>query len=384
MLLLLSLLPYAHATGPVAPPKPAPIAPTAAPTTAPTAAPTTAPPVGSPEPRSGGGGIVVRLDAGSAQLTAPVVVTLTSEGGAAREVALADAGTGGDVTAGDGIWSAAGQAEGSSFKVAVKSGDQSWDAGEVKWEPTATQRDLSLFLVDGKMTAEAGTSGSASPAAGAPPAGGSLAPASAPGGGPVTAAGGGDALAYVAFGVGGVLLAAIAWMWVNGSGRGLPKHVVRVAEPGAFGPATPAFSAFSQWVVAPEDREILVSALLGTLARTRRVLVAAPTGATVPAVMGGPVYRTAKTGVNELVDALDALAEGGGAVALVDLRADAGAALAPITRKVEPGTGVIAIVDAPVENGIPALRCTRTPGGFTLAIENQTVSLRIVDGALTL
>ncbi|RME29169.1 MAG: hypothetical protein D6798_00735, partial [Deltaproteobacteria bacterium] len=93
-------------------------------------------------------GVLVRLETGGAAVDSPVVVTLTPEAGDPIELTLLDDGNPPDVTAGDGVWSAAVLTEQDAFDVRLSLGDgAALTGGEVRWDPDQIgARDLVIRL----------------------------------------------------------------------------------------------------------------------------------------------------------------------------------------------------------------------------------------------
>jgi hypothetical protein len=103
-------------------------------------------------------GIVIRADADGSNLTSPVTVQLTPQGGKPTDVELKDDGQQPDVTAGDKIWSGAGMLDGTAFDVKVKSGGKTLNGGKVSWGADEDGRDLNVHVVGDSVTLEAGVS----------------------------------------------------------------------------------------------------------------------------------------------------------------------------------------------------------------------------------
>ncbi len=360
-------------------------------------------------PAEGGGkagarGVVVRLDAGTEKVDTPVVVHLKPDEGDLTDVQLKDDGAPPDVTGGDGTWSGTMWNEHDVFSVTVNLGSTKIDGGKISWAADDSQRDLSLTLTDGQLTAEAGVASSGggspgtppdgAPAGGAPTEGGGAAPA--PGGfqldgkgtggsgSPYTSSGG-DATLYVVLGVGVLGLAIIAHLYLRG-GRsrpsgGLPNGVTVVPETGVLGTGTPALSeGLSQWVVNPTDAHDLLRPLLATLSRHRRVLVVAPARSALPSVAGGPVYRMAPGKPNDLADAVEALVDLGGGGVTVLMLGDGldGPALKGQADALPEGVGGAVLVLQVLMATLPVVNCERKGAGWHLRFTNGDVE--VVEG----
>ena len=363
-------------------------------------------------------GLVVRLSGDGEAIEGAVTVELQAEGRAAKTIELKDDGTASDVTAGDGTWTGTSWLEGDDFAVRVHVGGATMDGGKVSWEASDTARDLAVKLLGGTVTVETGVSGTGVGGApnepGAPGGGPGAEPGSVvngapsepgtppPPGGPIAPGGPGagpalpptssktDSTLYISFGLGTLLLVAIAWVWLRNrpaEGGSRAGGVTRVPEPGLLGDGTPSLSdGLMVWIAGPEDEAALVKPLAATLARHHRVLFAAPSASPAPSVCGGPVFRAANVRPSHVGDAAEALQRDGGApvvVLLAGAKPDAGihkdyADLLPI------GTGGVSIVsadpgvtgvgrvtarrDGPVwvlQAGERTLRMTEGPTGFT-------------------
>jgi hypothetical protein len=282
-------------------------------------------------------GLVIRLNAGTEALTAPVVVTFTPPTGEAVSVELTDDGQKPDVAAGDSNWAGSGLLSDASVSVSVSGGGgQSFPVGAVTWEAGEGAKDLDLTLAGGKITASAtrqsgagGAGGTGGAGGGAPVGDGGGAPTGAPtagapegagaspAGGFTVASGGaarprsatfpgesggaGDSTLFIVFGAGLLVLVGIAWAWARGRRGGggavgdaarAPSGLTLVPEPGLLGEGSPSLAdGLFSWVAWPGQLEAQVGAALQTLAWSHRVLVVARSSLSLPGVHGGPVYR---------------------------------------------------------------------------------------------
>ena len=230
-------------------------------------------------------GLAVHLDAGSQELEGPVRLGMVSEAGEASEISLSDDGQPPDVVAGDGIWSGSGVIPGTSQIITLTAGNWSATSASIPLG-SAKERNLELALegeqvVLGQAKILPTTPGGASMVA-SPPPGKAAQPSDLP--------------IYVAFALGGILLAVLGYFGAarlpgGRSSGGLPVGVRRSPEPGLFGPGTPALlPGLSQWVVSEADEAQLLHFLVAHIARWRPVLVRRPAPAVLPAVQGGPVF----------------------------------------------------------------------------------------------
>ena len=280
-------------------------------------------------------GLVIRLNAGTEALKAPVVVSFTPPAGEAVSVELTDDGQKPDVAAGDSNWAGSGLLSDASVSVSVTAGGgQSFPVGAVTWEAGEGAKDLDLTLAGGKITAAAtrqsGAGGGGAGGGGTPGnAGGGGAPTGAPttpaaegagaspaggftvasGGAarprsatfPGESGGGGDSTLFIVFGAGLLVLVGIAWAWARGRRGGggavgdvsrAPSGLTLVPEPGLLGEGSPSLAdGLFSWVAWPGQLEAQMVAALQTLAWSHRVLVVARSSLSLPGVHGGPVYR---------------------------------------------------------------------------------------------
>ncbi|MFN7146521.1 MAG: hypothetical protein ACK4YP_22290 [Myxococcota bacterium] len=327
-------------------------------------------------------GLVVQLRVDAAPNAAAVL--LTPKEGTPTRVELKNDGNVPDVNAGDEVWAGSLWLEGDAFEVSVEVDGKTIPGGPVSWSDGDAARDLTVTLAGGSVSVEAGVS--------APPKDGTQGSGTAPG----AEGGGGGAVVqpgpdnkgsagglYLGFGVGVLALFGVGWLWVRSrpaTGGGLPKGVSLVAEPGLLGAGSPSLSDGLQlWIVGPDDAEAVVRPLLATMARHHRVLVAAPNGKAVPAVFGGPVYRSANLRPAHVGDAAEALQEDGGAVAvlLAGTAADA-ASLKDYADLLPTGVGAVCVVAQ--DPGVPALaRVTARRDGPVWVVQTPERTFRLAE-----
>lgn len=328
------------------------------------------PPLPAGPPASGAllqTGLVVRLEAPTETLVAPVVVHLVADTGTEEAVTLNDAGTSPDVTAGDGVWAGIARMAGDGAKVTLKIGDRLVEGGEMPFM-ASPERNLPLAF-DGTVVSAAagGQPGTGSPS----PASPSGAPSAAPSGpaAPVAAQPGGgaarsDATLYIVFGLGALALVAIGYFWFRGpAARALPKGVRVVPELGLFGEGTPSPGAgSSRWVVSEEDERALLHLIVATLARSHAVVL--QVDGDVAAVSGGPVYRASCAKPDALMDVIDELQRAHPSLAVVLAGASADWELAE-------EVGVFAIARAG-----EGILCARVKDGWTMRAATGEILVR--------
>lgn len=334
-------------------------------------------------------GLVVHLDAGTQKLLAPVTLELKTNTGKAFTLTLDDAGTQPDVVAGDNAWSAVGMVEGTSASVTLSAGGVTATGADLAF-PASKEANLDLQLNGDRIVAAAATapvsptpsqptSAGATPASPTrpteprpptPPAEG----ASRRGdGAPRTARADqmSDAVLYIGFGAGALLLAGLGYAITSrvsgGSAAGtLPRGVQRAPERGYLGVGTPGLApGLSQWLVGADDEAALLGFLSAQLARTRPVLVHAASPVDLGPVWGGPVFTCSFDKPGRLGDAVDGLLENHPGLVIVLVGAE-GAELARWSRDLTDDLAVYALVRAPTESAGPVIGCTRAPGGWTL------------------
>lgn len=322
-------------------------------------------------------GLVVQLRVDAAPNAAAVV--LTPKEGTPTRVELKNDGNVPDVNAGDGVWAGSLWLEGDAFEVSVDIDGTVMPGGPVSWSEGDAARDLTVTLTGGSVSVEAGVS--------APPKEGTQGAAAGPDAGAVVQPGpdnkGSAGGLYLGFGVGVLALFGVGWLWVRSRpavGSALPKGVTLVAEPGLLGSGSPSLSDGLQlWIVGPDDADAIVRPLLATMARHHRVLVVAPNGKAVPAVFGGPVYRSANLRPAHVGDAAEALQDDGGAVAvlLAGTQADA-ASLKDYADLLPTGVGAVCVVAQ--DPGVPALaRVTARRDGPVWVVQTAERTLRLAE-----
>ncbi len=364
-------------------------------------------------------GLVVRLTTGGEALEGTVTVALHAEGRPADTIELKDDGAASDVTAADGTWSGATWLAGDDFAVVVHIGSTTIDGGKVSWQASDAARDLAVSLQGGTVTVETGVSGTgvggpptepagpgaagdpgagggtpSEPGAPPPPGGpiasgepGSMAPGGAPGAAgalPPTSSKA-DSSLYIAFGLGTLVLVAIAWLWLRNrpaEGASRAGGVTLVPEPGLLGDGTPSLAdGLMVWIAGPDDAAALVTPLAATLARHHRVLFAAPSASPAPSVFGGPVFRAANVRPSHLGDAAEALQrEGGAPVAVLITGAQPDAGIHKDYADLLPtGAGGVSIV--PADPGVAGLgRVTARRDGTVWVLQSGERTMRMIEG----
>lgn len=369
-------------------------------------------------------GVVVRVDLKAAASPTGDVVAHLSAGGATKDVKVFDDGASPDVTAGDQVYSGTTWVEADTFDISLTIGDRTLPGGAVSWAATDAARDLTITVTGDSLTATAelpvqpiagseaeaaSTRGDASgppplgdvagaaapgvapgaPPSGAGPAGADPAGASPPGApgvglgppplgatspggaplGPPTSAGSSTGTAsaspllYIGFGVGVLLL---TWL-VASRLRGRPgADLTPLPEPGLLGPTTPSVSAGPAiWQADAGDLQALADALLATLARHHRVIVAGA-GYTPTPVYGGPVYRVeaaSASAINKLID--DVEEEGGLPVVVLACGSFEGKALEGLANDVAEGVGPVIVTDRPGTTKLAVVACRRDGARWT-------------------
>ncbi len=186
----------------------------------------------------------------------------------------------------------------------------------------------------------------------------------APGGSPAAMSPAGataiSPMLYVGFGAGLLLVTWLIYSSMRG-GRGGGDELIPLAEPGLLGPTTPSLSGGAAiWKAEGADANALADALVTTLARHHRVIVATSVGYTPAMAFGGPVYKldviTPKA-IGKLLDALDD--EGGLPVAIL-IRGPADAAsLAKLVKELPEEVGPFVVTDDVGETSLPVVQCRR-------------------------
>lgn len=362
-------------------------------------------------------GMVVRVDLTAAAAQTGAVVAHLKAGASTFDVPLKDDGTPPDVTADDKSHSGTGWFEGDTFEVSVTVGTTTIPGGTVSWKPEDDARDLTLTVSGSTLTAEA-SAGQLGPKVGGPPATGPSPNGNEPGadvtpplgpdgkplihtpppGGPVpggplaggaasagaapdaaahAAAPGADAprlaplarpaadpLAYIGVGVGLLVLAGLLYTAASSRGRRAPDAL---PEPGLVGPTTPSLSgAPTPWLTDAADMPALAEALLRTIARHRRVVVAAD-GWTPAPVHGGPVYKAPAADPKSVARLVDALLDDGGAPVAVLLVGDADAArIAGVERALKGHAALVAVGTVAPESASTGVTARRDGPVWTL------------------
>jgi hypothetical protein len=325
-------------------------------------------------------GIVVRVNTDGHPVSGTSAALLTPAGGETQEIPLFDAGEPPDVTAADGVFSGSAWLEGETFAISVRLGDQVHDAGRVSWDPSDSKRDLSITIMGGMVTAEAGVSNAPAgqgpgatppvsdelgnpPSAGAgqdgpspvgPPQAGSAAPE------PPVNSRSAMLIQLLGLALGLVVIGAVArWWWRTGPDpQDGPLGLAPLAEPGLLGPGTPSLSdPVSVWAVSPGDLPALVRPLLATVARHRVVCLLTPATLAPPRVHGGPVYPTAD--LAEFHDALGELSQKGlgraaGFAVVEQLDAKD---LENLVADVPPGVALVVLVSHPANDVADTVAC---------------------------
>ncbi len=342
-------------------------------------------------------GVLVRLDASTRSLTAPVEVHLVGGNGDVL-VTLSDSGDGADVIAADGVWSGAAFPDGDRFEVSVVSGGTTWSAGEVTWTADAAARDIDLKLIDDTVTLQSGVGGNAG-ASKARKAGGEgkAGRGGKSGKSKSTRSGGsrrressesvgddglsmGDIVAFSGLGLGVIALLAAAAVWLRGrgaaSGVALPRGLEVVPEAGVFGEGTPSLTdGLFVWKVDEADTHAAVTDALRSLAAWHRVLVVAPKGFAVPTVPGGPVLVSHATRPAAIGDQLDALVSTPGrppALLAVGLGTDPDR-MRDLADAIPLDLGGIALVHGDVPTELPVVHGQKQANGWSLTLGSRTM-----------
>ena len=270
-----------------------------------------------------GSGLVVQVVIDGDPVAEPLVISMVSEGGEAR-IELRDNGQSPDVQRDDGHYSGSGIIQGDSFDVSLTIEGETRTVGPVAWPDDGKPRDL-IITMDGELfTIETEAMG---------PAPGSIDPGAGPttstgpsvvagsSGDVSTVSGGGDddgTLVNAALAIGGLALLGVVGLWWRGRDDAdvppeLPPELVAEASAELLGPGTLTLRPGVQVWTAPaselgEQSQELVSAL----GQTHRVLYAAPAGAAVAPILGGPVFRMHNTRPAHVADAVQGLVDGPG------------------------------------------------------------------------
>ena len=368
--------------------------------------------------------MVIRLRAAGAGVDGNVTVTLTNADGVSIETTLRDDGVSPDVAAGDETWAESTELAGDSATVTMVVDGDTFDAGSVTWTDTESPRDLELTFNGSVVQASASNAEGALPppttAATLPPgttpdgaepisnvpegtgAVGSPVEGGAPAGGPPSAQGGGapppptgppveggspgapngvappgaakdtasstSPQLFIGLGVGVLALVLIGWLWLSNARRTDDVIPAPEPEPGLLGPRTPSLSGGpSSWQAAPADLVAVASALVGRIARHRRVVLATADGAAIDPVFGGPVYKAGALETDAIADLVEALEEQGGLEIAVVLVGDAArSAMVGLRAELPEGVALAMIGTLGDEEDPRAVRCTPHEGQWRL------------------
>ena len=354
----------------------------------------------------------------SASLSGDVTVTLKGASDTVS-VSMNDAGNPPDVSAGDGIWAGVVEAAPQAGRVTLKTSSGSIEGGRVEWADDDRARELHR-LADGKLTAEAtvhqgrrpwlprmasaGSTGTRCSRRGARRvvsggegrfpqrcrAPGTVPPKDGASGAPVAQAGE-PVVSPVAVvpgnkpniwailpGVLALLLAGAA-LFVGlrrrdsaavpadtaPSKRPLPT---RMSESGLLGAGTPAAMAgVSVWT----GPGALMRPLLAHLARGRPVVVATGAGASMPAVLGGPVFHVESLAPDDVAAAVQAVLERGclhvGVLVLAEKPVDEMYA-SSLGRALPTNVGAV-IWGRSLESGCPVVVLSPAPNGAGVSVD---------------
>ncbi len=363
------------------------------------------------------GGVVIRLVLEEAT-TDEVKVLLSGVDGTTSETALRDDGEAPDVTAGDLNYSGSAMVLGDDFQVSLVLGSDTIPAGDVTFPASeGGGRNLVLTRTAGILSTEATLSpstgapgGTALPPTGDPAPG--AAPSDPPGSGPTGALPMGEAppsssgapaadttpqtfpqtspegggsedggSLYVLLGLGVVALAGVGALWLRGGsdrGRGGAQDpTAPVPEAALLGDGTPSLSdGLSVWRVGAADLPGFTAAMLQHLATHHRVLVVAPATLQVPAVHGGPVYRSPALAPDKVADYADALYDARGApvaVLVLALEPDA-KAIAEYADLLGADMGVVVLAAQDVAVDGPLVEVARDGELWSIASQRHRAS----------
>ncbi len=327
---------------------------------------------------AGASGLVLRLNGGDA-LEAPVVATLVPEAGVtlvpealkAVAITLNDLGKSPDVHAGDGMWSGSGTLVGDRFEVSVKAANWSGNAGSLVI-PSGSTRGLDLVINGAALTVEA-SEGLEMPPLASVTGEATSERVSSGASGAGTPNGGRSArgrMPYVLFGIGGLTLATIGYVWFRGARRGgLPRGVRRMPELGIFGAGTPTLApGLTQWVVTEPDEGDFLRFLVASVARSRPVLVQAADAVELPTAAGGPVFRAAYAKPGQLADAVDGLLATHPSIVVLTVGPAVASARVRWTEDFVEDAAVFVLVREPVAGGGAVVSCQRGADGWVLRV----------------
>ena len=185
---------------------------------------------------------------------------------------------------------------------------------------------------------------------------------------------------YIALGLGVLVLAGVAWLWMRGRPADASSRVpwTQVPEAGLVGPGSPSLSDGLQvWLVPEADAEALLRPLLATLARHHRVLFAAPSRTNAPSVPGGPVFRLNSIRATQVGEAAELLLASGGpsAVLLADTQADA-SVLKDYADLLPMGVGSVCVLSTdPGTAAVPRITARRDGPVWIVEVADRTVRL---------
>jgi hypothetical protein len=330
------------------------------------------------------------------------------------QVPLADRGQSPDVAASDGIWSGSTLFGADDAIASLSVGGAVYTAEKVAWDKDNFQRDITLRLDAGVLTAATNGSGgvggdfpavdggtTATGSAGAGAADGSASTASAAGSwlqsdgasGPMApgefgastgSKSSGDYQLYLGLAAGVVALAALGYFALRNRDDDGGDFIQPLPEPPLVGPGTPSLSdGLSLWVHNADDAEGLLGALLATLARHHRVLVVGEEEFVVPRVFGGPVYRCPGIEPDEVGEAAEDLVNEGGTPLTLLVCLDAVRAHA-LLEELPEGLGGVALVSDPGEVVLPTVRCAREGGLWVLTTAGGTAIAKVGSGGFEL
>lgn len=348
---------------------------------------------GGPALAAGGKGVVVRLEMAGEKPAATPVVRLTNKSGKV-DVSLSDRGESPDVEADDGIYSGSTLLSGDEAEVQLTIGDRVVKSEPISWDPTNSQRDVSLHLDGTALTA---VTNSGTPAEGqaddaAANAGDGTTPGSTDGAstssggsipglstitGLLSGASGGGSNAYLGLAIGILALGGLAYYTMRDREDEGGELLPALPEPPILGPGTPSISdGLSLWVCPPADNAQLSQQLLGALARHHRVLIVCPEDTTVPSAFGGPIYRAPTPDPEEVGQAAEDLMNEGGAPLALFVQLDALAAHA-LVEQLPDGLGGVVIVEE--SNGVvlPTVACARDGAQWTFSTAAGTATARV-------
>jgi hypothetical protein len=327
--------------------------------------------------------IVVRLAAPDVQLTAPVTVVLVTEDGSQVTATLNDSGTGPDVFADDDSFTGSANVGSGKILVTLKSGDKTWDGGEVVWDKGSGPRDLVLRLTGDLLNAK--------PITGEPTsediAGGDTPPSATPGENthtpgtkPEKPSAINDTVdnGVLLIGAGLLALALSGLWWLRASanaGADAIAGLELVAPPGLWGEGTPSIAdGLSIWALPEGERASFLPDLVRKLAPHHRVLVVGEGDMNLPSVHGGPVYRSKVTGAVRIGDlAEDVLALSSQPLVLVLTDPPTSSDHLDEMRDMLPVDLCCLAVSNSVADGFPGVLVTRDADGWQFVATNSSL-----------